>query len=38
MNPPGEYVNLNVSGVTEGFKVSRALLCSVVGSNLEQLF
>ena len=31
-------IELNVSGVAEGFTVKRKLLCSVSGSKLEALF
>ncbi len=33
-----EVLELNVSGVTQGFVVKKALLCSVQGSALEAMF
>lgn len=33
-----EIVQLNVSGVTEGFTVRKSLLCSVQGSSLQAMF
>ena len=33
-----EIVELDVGGTTEGFKVSRRLLCTVSGSALEAMF
>ena len=34
----GEIVNLNISGVQDGFSVSKKLLTSMQGSKLEQMF
>ena len=33
-----EIVELDVGGVTEGFKVKRSLLCGVPGSRLHAMF
>ena len=33
-----EIVELDVGGVTEGFKVKRSLLCGVLGSRVWGLF
>ena len=38
LNSVNDIVKLSVSGVTEGFQVSRDVLCSVPGSNLQKLF
>ena len=36
--PEGDIVKLNVSGVTEGFEVSKKVLCSIPESSLSNMF